>query len=484
MKAPILGFLPDVDPVTPGILTACSNLIPTTKGMKGAPGEVSGGIDALAATCLGAALCIKLDSTWRVFAGTTTKLYEVSGTTWADRTRASGGDYSTSTDSRWRFAQFGDTTLAVNGADTLQSSNTGVFADVAGAPSANCIDTVANFVMLAGTNEGTYGDQTDRWWCSAINDATDWTTDVATQCTTGRLVNTPGAITAIKRFGTSVVAYKEKSLYLGTYAGPPVVWKFDLIPGEIGAPSQEAVVNIGSSHIFVGYDDFYVFDGTRPVPIGEGIKEWFFADLNKKYRYKIIGAHDPTNSLVYFYYPSTASTSGAIDSCVVYHYKAKKWGVADRAIEAAIEYLTGQITYANIGDYFADYASMPAITYDSPFWTSSAPVVAIIDTTNTVKTLTGASTTSSMTTGDIGDDDLYMLLSRDRPRFSTAPTSATMTNYYRNSAGEAFTTDQTVTLTDGSFDVLRSARWHRLQMDFTGPVEITAHSATLQEDGL
>lgn len=481
MKAPIVGYLPDLDPVTPGIVMDCEAMLPSRRGMKAAPSAISAGIDALAAACYGAAVCTKLDNSYRVFAGTLTKLYEVATSSWSDVTRAAGGDYTMGTSNRWRFAQFGDVTIATNGTDVLQASSSGAFANLT-APKAHCIDTVAGFVMLGGTNEGTYGDQTDRWWCSAYYDHTDWVPDTATQCTTGRLVDTPGPITAVRKLGSNVVYYKGRSMYFGMYRGSPDVWQFQLIPGEIGAASQESVVNIGSEHIFVGYEDIYRFDGSRPVPIGEGIKETFFNDLNKKYRQNVIGMHDFTNSLVYFYYPSASSAAGDIDSCIVYNYRTGKWGRDDRAIEAAMEYLSGQITYANIHAYFPTYADIN-VSYDSPFWTNTEPLPAIIDTAHTVKVLSGAAGTSTLTTGHIGDDSNYFLLKRVRPRFTIAPTTGSMVNYYKEECTDSFTTDATTTLANGCFDVLRDSAWHRFKFTYTGNVEIPEHDYTIEKTG-
>ena len=50
---PLLGFAPDADPTTPGVITECTNLIPFEAGMKGAPVATSVGAAALAAACRG-----------------------------------------------------------------------------------------------------------------------------------------------------------------------------------------------------------------------------------------------------------------------------------------------------------------------------------------------------------------------------------------------------------------------------------------------
>jgi hypothetical protein len=477
---PLYGFAPDLDGSIPGIITDCSMLIPTTRGYKGAPGLVSAGYDALAAACTGAAVGIKLDGTTRVFAGTRTHLYETSGSTWTD---VSSATYTGGVDNFWRFAQFGNTTYAVNKSDAMQSSTTGAFAAVAGAPKADVIEAVAGFLFVGGTNEGTYGDQSDRWWCSAYQDGTDWTPSTATQCTTGRLVEVPGAIKACRKLGSDIIVYKQRGMWLGRYVGGSSVWSFILIPGEIGADSQEAVVDVGVYHIFIGYENIYRFDGSRPVPIGDEIKSWFFSDLNQKYKYRIKGSHDRNNSLVCFYYPSAASSDGSIDSCIVYNYLTNKWGRANRSIEACVEILTGAVTYNTIGNYFATYDDINTISYDSPFFNEQSPVPAIFDTAHTAYTLSAESVSCSLTTGDFGDDAFYSTFQRMRPRFTDSPTTCTMTNYYRYVDGDSLTTGDTTTMSDGKIDVLRSARWHRAKLSFTGNIEIVGYVPTLIQDG-
>ena len=471
MLIPISGFAPDIDPTSPGVLVDVVDYIPTMKGYGAAPSNASAGFDALAAACIGASLVQLLDGTTRLFAATAAAIYEaVTSPTWTDRSKVGG--YSGTTDHRWSFAQFGNTTYAALKSDTVQSSTSGAFADVAGANKARFVETVPGFVMLADTNDATYGDQSDRWKCSAYLDGTDWTVSVTTQANTGRLVGAPGPIRGWKRLGDDIVAYKDRALFVGRYVGSPDVFDFTLLPGDVGCASNEAIINIGSAHLFIGYEDIYYFDGSRPVPIGEQIKSWFFSDLNKQFRYKITGVHDRTNSLAMFFYPSNSSTSGTTDSCIVFNYKTNKWGFIDRGAECALENLTGQVTYANIGNYFASYAAI-SVSYDSPFWTQNYPVPAIFDTSHILQSITGVPGTCSITTGDLGEDQTMTLITRTVPRFSTAPASATLTNYYRNTAGSSLTTDATTTMSSGKCDFLREARWHRLKLTTVGVCELS-----------
>lgn len=489
---PITGYAPDLPGNTPGILTNCSALIPSLMGMKSAPAPQNTALPALAAACRGAGVGRKIDNSTRLFAGTATKLYEGGSTSWTDRTRASGGDYNLGADNRWRFAQRGDTSFAAAKSDILQSSSSGAFANnAANAPKAAVVEIVNGFIFLFDVNDqGAIYDSADRpngWWAARTSGT--WTPSVANEAYTGELTSTPGKIRAGRRFGHSVVAYKDQSMYLGVYAGQGG-WDFTLIPGEAGALSQEVVVDVGTtenpSHVFMGFSDFYLYDGSRPISIGTPLSKTVFNEINRNFSYGCMALHDRTEKNVYFFYPVGSSINP--DKCVVFNYKAGRWGRDDRSVEAVVEYINAGLTYADLGTYYTTYDDFPNQGYDQAF--SSAGIIrpAIFNTSHVIQTLDGAAQNSSMTTGDYGADESVSLLSRVQPLFLTRPTSATMTNYYRDNLGDSLTTDQQVVMdAKGRFDVKnggRSANWHRALFEFSGATEVTQLRADMQEDGL
>jgi hypothetical protein len=486
MLVKIDQFAPDADYTVQGVAVDMSTMVPSVRGYKAAPTATDPGFDALASACYGAAVVRKLDNATRYIAGTATKLYELTGTSWTDVTRLSGGDYGASADVRWDFAQFGNVTLATNKADTLQySSGSGNFANVATAPKAKLVETVNQFVFVADTDDVSFGDSPDRWWCAAIGTYDDWTPDIDTQSVSGRLTSSPGRINAIKRLGDGIVMYKDRAIYVGSYVGAPEVWSFQEIPGEIGCMAQGGIVNIGTAHVFVGYDNFYIFDGSRPTPIGNLLKDWFFTNLYTDYAYRIRTLHDRSNSNVYFFYPSR-SGAGALDKCVVYNYRVDKWGVDDRTVEETVDYVSAGLTFDGSFATTETFATVdPSISFDSPLLVAGQPAPAFIDTSHETMLLTGLGDTWSFTSNDFGDDNAVSLLRRVRPRFLTQPTSASMINYYRMVEGATLTTDATTAWnsTTGAFDVLRSARWHRLHMAGSGGGELGAFDVQLAVAG-
>lgn len=477
---PVIGFAPDAEQTTPGLISDCSNMVPYLNGMEGAPSpSTPASTPALAAECLGAAVVAKLDDTRRIIAGTTTKLYELLAGAWTDVSRAAV--YNGGVDTRWSITQFGDATLCANRADVIQRSTSGAFADIATAPKAEIIFTVGAFVMALNVNDG--AEKPDGWACCAAFDDTSWTPNIATQATAGRLVATAGRLTAGMRLGEYAIAYKQRSIYLGSYVGAPIVWNWIQVPGgDAGCVGKEAICDIGGRHFFVGADNLWIFDGTRPIPVAEGVvRQWFNDNCNPQYRYRTICTYDRNRDLVWIFFPSNSAQKP--DSAIVYHVTGNKWGVANRSVEAALNYVQPGATIDGLTAYSATIDGLSSYSFDSQFWLSGGRSIAVFDTTHQLQSLTGQSTSSSFTTGQVGDDDQVSSLRGIRLRYAVAPTSAEAQVSQQQNSGTGFTSSGTGTVLDGKFDVRQTARWHKASFSFTGPVRVTHMNADLAPAG-
>lgn len=477
MRLELSGFAPDVDPASPGVLTDCDAIIPTLKGLAAANSAVDAGLDALSEAPNNAFVAELLDGTRRTFVSTAATIQEAGSTTWTDRSRVDG--YTGS--NRMRFCTFGNVTLATNRSEAIQQADPGAdFEDIADAPKALLLVSASGFVMALNIDGMTLGDVQDGWGCSAIRDQEDWTPAAATQCVAGRLLDSPGPIVAGKALGDDVIAYKATSMYVGRYVGPPLVWSWTRVPGDIGCVGAEAVVSVDTVHYFIGPDDFYMFDGTVPRSIGAPVREWFFDNLSNADKSNIIGAVDRTRSLVYWYFPS-AGGDGSLDSCLIYNYKTDHWGKWDVSVQAAVQYASGQVTYDTLGDSYSTYDDLPAISFDSPFWLADQTIPGVL-IGNSLYSLTGEPGESTLVTGDFGDMTDFGFLRRATPRYTRRPTSATGTNFYKNEIGDTHTQDATIELDRGRFDFRRSARWHRLRFTQQGAMAINGMDVALDPD--
>ena len=116
MRTELKGFAPDLDPVTPGVLTDCDAIIPTTYGLSAANSTVSAGLPALATAPNSAFVAELLDGSKRTFAASTSAIYEAGSGSWTDRSRVGG--YSGT--NRTRFCVFGNNVLSANRTQVIQ----------------------------------------------------------------------------------------------------------------------------------------------------------------------------------------------------------------------------------------------------------------------------------------------------------------------------------------------------------------------------
>lgn len=485
MDVQIAGFLPDQEITFNGAILGGASFVPTTNGIGAAKKPVSVGLSSLPSACLGAAALRKVDDTKRIIVGTSSKLYEASSNIYTDLSKIGG--YAGNIDNPWRFDQYGNDTIATNLIDPVQVSSGSTFANLAGSPPKAAIVAVSNgFVMLFNYNDGINA-YADGWWCSGLYNSTTWTPSIATQAANGRLLDTAGSIRAAKLLGNVMVVYKERSMYLGFYDGAPIIWRWQLVAGEIGAVSQEAVANViinGSPvHIFAGFDDIYIFDGSRPISIGIGaVREWYNMTVPAQYRYRIKHMHDRTAQNVWFFLPDS---TGALTYALVYNYIQQKYGLVTglSAIEAVIEYLSGGVTYDGMGNLYSTYDSLPAISYDSPYWTSGSPLPAAFDSTHTLNTFSGTPATSNFQMAYIGDLSQYQTLTRIRPMLNIYPASGSASLYTTSILGSTSSSSSSYPLNNGKIDLMKSSRWFSVNFSFTGEFEMVGYNATLEPDG-
>ena len=298
------GFQPDIKSDDEGVLMFGSSILPTRNGYSIIPNYPVSGSTFTGGTAISMASVQFLDETSRIFLSTNSQIYMSSAfVSWTNVGRSTA--YATATASLpWAFAQFEDATLAAQKSNVLQRRTaTGNFADVSGAPSAAYLEIVNQFAFVANT-----ATSSSQWICSALGNPTDWAPSVTTQCATGQLTSAPGPITGMKRLGDNIVIYKEHAIFLGRYVGPQSnTWAFEKIPGSIGCIANGSIIDIGYAHLFIGRNDFYIFDGTRPIalnaPCREHIMQIGSLSLNWARRKLIQSAVDEGKKIAYWFYP-------------------------------------------------------------------------------------------------------------------------------------------------------------------------------------
>lgn len=478
----VLGFAPDSNPTTPGLLTDCANLIPSELGMRPGPTVTPIGVAPPPGDVRGALAAIDLSGNRLGIVGTTTALCSLTGNTWSNIS-GTGGPFALGNDERWALDQFANSTVASCRSAGMQIATGGNFAPVASAPKAKILAVLKGFVMAFNTTDTTYGDSPDRWWCSAYLNASDWVPNVSTLCTTGRLVESGGEITAANRLGDDIIVYKRRSTYVGRFTGPAEVWNFTQVDSDVGCVGQDAVCDTGKAHYFIGDDDIYAFDGVQVRPIGRGVlRDWFVGVRDPKQMQKSQAFWDKQNQLAWFFFPSVAGGS-ELDSGLVYHPSTNKWGRANHFIRALVRYATPSATYDAGSDLVADYETGPAIDYDSPFWVEAQELMAGFDANNRLVSFAGIPGASSFTTGDYGDESMYTLCDRLTLRLKKSPATSTATGFTKDDGGVESEQASTAIRDDAAFDLRQRGRWHRFTVDSTGDYALIGMAPRLKPAG-
>lgn len=496
MFFPVKGFAPDADPTDIGSLRDCDGLVPTLNGVASLPSDVDAGVASGASTVASIQTFLLIDGTIKIFAGTegneaggaVSKLYLVTQSVWTDVSSSVATSYSATAEARWVFTQYQSAS-----ADTIYACQPGVqlqkrlasdeFSAVAGAPRALVCETVLDFVFCFNIDDtalgGVYGVSPNRWWCSAAGNPDSWTADIATQATTGLLTDTPGHITAGKRLGSNICAFKQTSMYIGRYVGAPTVWSWELVPGEgLGSWSHYNVVDIeGAGLMFIGYDNVYVFDGTRATAIGTNrVAQFIFDTMDLSKANRLIGFHHRQAWRVYWFMPTSAT--GKLDAYICYNYRSDRWTFGRKNIDFAFEYLEPGITYDELGSHYATYDDLPNTSYDTFAAAQGTFKPAIIGeasagTAHTILKLEGLGGSSKLRTGYLGTDDTYTIVNRVRPRFRTFPTSGAQDHLTTSNLGEDVAVHlHNIALTNGAFDHVDAARWHQFEQSYTGSMEL------------
>lgn len=320
----------------------------------------------------------------------------------------------------------------------------------------------------------------DYWFASGLRDHTNWDyRDEKSLCAYGRLLDTPGPITAGTSLGPNAVLFKSNSLYMGTQTGYPNNWDFQKVSAEIGAPCQEAVVSAGSTLYFIGPDDFYAYQGNGlPVPIGQNVRRWFLNTRNPSYKNKISSFYDQEQRVIYWAFVSNSSLNGDIDTCITYNPTTGTWGRMDTDMQCFVQILNGQLTYDGLGDKWEAWEDLPPISYNSSYWINFRITPGYFDNSNTMFALAGTSKGASITTNAFGDDLFYSSMQQFKMRFYQQPESGSAIWQGRPTLGSG---DPSIinhsdtgpfVASDARFDVDRNARWHNLVITFNGDFEM------------
>lgn len=370
-------WLPDLaDYQNPGA-TEAKNVIPTTEGYRQF-NEFSRTSGALNVYCRGA---FAAQSSARVsynYAGTGTKLYQLSDATWTDQSKASG-TYSVSDRDVWEFVKFGEKIITVGGINTgtpvppqvitMGAVGATEFADLGGSPpQARHIAVIKDFVVMGNLYESTtlYPSRI-RW--SGVDDETTWTTDKAKQADYQDLPE--GGWVQKVVGGDYGVIIQERGIVRMDYIGPPLVFSFNRVLPEFGTQAPNSVIQWGNYVFLYTQTGFKgIVNGTEPLDLSDNkITKWFAENIDLNYAWRIVGGLDRINNRLVWIFPDNNATEGTPNNGIIYDIASKKWSRFEDQLEWV--YDSYGVTYTLDGlDSITTNLDNLGASLDDPVWIS------------------------------------------------------------------------------------------------------------------
>ena len=395
-----------------------------------------------------------------VFAGGSTKLFKLDSADLSLDNVSKSGNYTTPTDQRFRFTQFGNVIVAANGFDKLQGFNlnsSSLFANLAAdAPEARYVTVVRDFVV-----SGYQSSYQNRVQWSALGDESSWTNSATTQADFQDIPD-GGSVVGVTG-GEYGLVFMDRSIHRMSYVGSPLVFQFDNISRNLGCYEANSIIQYGGTSFFLGDDGFYACDGQNVVPIGnEKVNRFFFDNVDEGTLYLMSAAVDPTKKLIIWAYASNSSATA--DSLLIYNYQTQRWTSGTTTVDRIASTSTPAVTLEGMDTY----GTLETIltSFDSRVWLGGRLQLAGVDGAKIV-TFSGANATAYIETGDIEVPGSTSSITLVKPTVEGGSGSVALLSRRLLTESTVFGS-QTAADAENRVSVRGVGRYHRLQLTPTG----------------
>ena len=179
----------------------------------------------------------------------------------------------------------------------------------------------ANEYSPTATVSGTFNPMLVRW--SDQDDRTNWVPSVSS--TSGEVVLTDGTrIVGGVRSRTAINIWTDNALWLMQFAGPPFTFKFTQAGTNCGMIAPHAAVDYNGITYWMGYDNFYKYDGSVRT-LDCTVKKYIFDRLNVKYKDKVFTGINSEFKEIIWLYASDESGVTDCDSYVIFSPENNYW---------------------------------------------------------------------------------------------------------------------------------------------------------------
>ncbi|MFD1104581.1 hypothetical protein [Sphingobium olei] len=358
-------FLPD----RPLSLAWAKNVYPMAEGYR--PVRAFQNITPALAGILGGAAFVGSDGTSALLAGTATDLYRYSGSAWTSL-------LGSLTATIWRFDQFNDAVIGVNGGAPVKFDLIGGTASPLGGtpPVSDLVATVRQQVFLAGDPT-----QKNVVYISGFEDPEQWTP--GTNQSLSVAFPNGGEIMGLAGGETGIIIQK-RSVRRATYTGDVTVWQFDEISREIGCMAKGSVASAGQSVFFLSEQGFMACDRNSVIPIGrEKVDRTFFNLYSRDDIQNIRAAIDPRSTTVCWSMPGTPGRIWCYD------WTLSKWTVIEQDLSLVFSGFTANISIDALDAIYPGGIDTIPYSLDAAIFAGGNPLFLVATDLGVVGALTG-----------------------------------------------------------------------------------------------
>jgi hypothetical protein len=191
------------------------------------------------------------------------------------------------------------------------------------------VSDISRFVFAFGCND--YGSAIQspmliRW--SDQESAVNWTPSATNQAGSIQFSHGSELITCLQT-RQEIVVWSDSAIYSLQYAGPPVVWRSELLGDNTSIVSPNAAATASGVVYWMGVDKFYKYDG-RVQTLRCDLRQYIFSDINQsQYQQVFAGTNEGFNEVWWFYcsqYEADGTTlNSTINRYVIYNYAEDIW---------------------------------------------------------------------------------------------------------------------------------------------------------------
>jgi hypothetical protein len=369
--------------------------------------------------------------------------------------------YTTPTDQRWRFTQFGNVIVAANGGNRLQGYNlnsSATFQDLAAdAPASRYVTVVRDFVV-SGYVGSTFPNRV-QW--SALGDESSWTNSATTQADFQDIPD-GGSVVGVTG-GEFGLVFLDRAIHRMSYVGSPLVFQFDNISRNLGCYEPNSIIQYGGTSFFLASDGFYACDGQQIIPIGsEKVNRYFYKDVDEGLLGSMSVAVDPLRKLIIWSY---ASVSSAVpDKLLIFNFQTNKWSSGTTSVSRVASSSSPAFTLEGL-DIFGTLEQIQS-SFDDRVWLGGKMQFAGVRNAK-IATFSGAPMTATIETGDIEIPSTTSAITMAKPIVDNG--SANVALFSRRLLNQQVVFgSQVVADAENRVSIRGVGRYHRLQLTPTG----------------